>query len=261
MAQKISRVSVWNIRRAFKKFGNDALKDRTCGRPVEQLNPRFCKIVVKNWQEQRCGARKLHVILRRKGYGVSLRKISKVMVANGFQKPCIKRRKPRKYRRYEWPLPNLMWHTDWYELDDGQWLIPYIDDCTRRIMSCGVFEHSTTRNALTVLYKAIADNGVVPLYLNSDRGTQFYANTRDKKGNAKHEFEQALEMLGIDFRPSRPRHPQTNGKNERWNGIVAREYDDRFRSIDHFVRWYNSKRVSEAIDYQTPDDKYRRMTK
>lgn len=205
---------------------------------------------------QRCGARKLYRILCKQGFSVSLRKISQVLKAVGLQKPCRKRQKPRKYRRYEWPLPNLMWHTDWYELSDGRQLIVYLDDCTRKIMGHQTFDHATTRNALLVLYRAIAEHEAVPLLLNSDKGTQFYANKRDKQGNARHEFEEALEFLGIQFIPSRTRHPQTNGKTERWFGIFAAEYDDRFKGIDEFVHWYNSRRVSEAIDYQSPEDKY-----
>ncbi|MBI2647489.1 hypothetical protein HYW99_03350 [Candidatus Woesearchaeota archaeon] len=58
--------------------------------------------------------RKLHAIFKKKGFRVSLRKISQVLVKEGFQKPCLKRRKPRKYKRYEWPIPNYMEHTDWH---------------------------------------------------------------------------------------------------------------------------------------------------
>ena len=259
LAQKVSRVSVWKIQQAYKKYGLDALRDHKPGRLFEPLNPKFYKKVIDEWKVQRCGARKLHRIFCKKGFSVSLWKISQVLKAEGLQKPCKKRQKPRKYRRYEWPLPNLMWHTDWYELSDGKWLVVYIDDCTRKIMSHGVFENATSRNALLVLHKAIAEHKVTPFMLNSDKGTQFYANKRDKQGNADHSFEQELELLGIQFVPSRTKHPQTNGKTERWFGIFATEYDDRFKTVDEFVKWYNTKRASEAIDYQSPDDKYYQM--
>jgi putative transposase len=257
LAQKVSRMTVWNVRQAYKKYGEDGLRDHRPGRLFEPLCPKFYNLVKDEWKIQHCGARKLHAILSRRGFGVSLRKISQVMKKEGFQKPCPKRQKPRRYKRYEWPLPNWMWHTDWYELKDEKQLIVYIDDCSRKIMSHGVFEHATTQNARFVLYKAIVEHETIPVSLNSDRGAQFIANKRDKDGNADHEFEKTLEELGIQFIPSRRRHPQTNGKNERWNGILAQEYDERFASIDEFIDWYNDKRASEALDYKTPNQVYK----
>jgi len=77
------------------------------GRLFEPLNANFYDLVVQEWKKYKCGARKLHAILKKKGFGVSLRKISRVLVEEGFQKPYLKRREPRKYKRYEWPWPNL----------------------------------------------------------------------------------------------------------------------------------------------------------
>ncbi|MBI2575205.1 hypothetical protein HYV82_04960 [Candidatus Woesearchaeota archaeon] len=114
LSQKISRINVWRIRKKYEEWGDSTLKDHKPGRLFQSLNPRFYDLVIKEWKRYRCGARKLHAILRKKGFSVSLRKISQIMVKEGFQKPNLKRRKPRKYKRYEWPIPNYMWHTDWH---------------------------------------------------------------------------------------------------------------------------------------------------
>lgn len=185
------------------------------------------------------------------------------MVKEGFQKPCLKRRKPRKYKRYEYPVPNLMWHTDWHKIKKnpklkGKKILPYIDDCSRRIMAYGVFDQATKDNSLAVLYKAIADHKIIPWKLNSDRGSQFIPNKFDKNGKANHEFQNALNELGIIFVPSRKRHPQTNGKNEKWFDILEKEFDERFKTIDEFIEWYNNERISEAVDYMTPNEAYKK---
>lgn len=184
------------------------------------------------------------------------------MIAEGFQKPCKARQRPRKYKRYEWPIPNLMWHTDWHVMKNkrfkGKKIIVYIDDCSRKIMGCGVFNHMTTKNSIKVLYKTIAEHEVQPWQLNSDRGTQFIPMRYDKKGKANHAFQQALQELGIIFVPSRKRHPQTNGKNEKWFDILEKEFDERFETIDAFIRWYNDDRISEAVDYMTPSEAYKK---
>lgn len=116
----------------------------------------------------------------------------------------------------------------------------------------------TTRNSLFALYNAIAKNLVIPFILNSDRGTQFFPNKRDKKGNALHKFQESLNELGIIFVPSRRRHPQTNGKLEKFHHILDTEFDERFATLDEFIEWYNNKRPSEAVDYMTPNEAYKK---
>lgn len=258
----MSRITVWKIRQAHKKFGSDGLRDHKAGRLFEPLNAKFYEKVVNEWKRQRCGARKLHVILKKKGFGVSLWKISQVMRAEGFQKPCPKRQKPRKYKRYEWPISNFMWHTDWHVIKanklKGKQFISYLDDSSRRIMSHGVFDSATTRNSLLVLYAAIARHEVAPFELNSDRGSQFIPNKFDKNGKANSEFQETLKELGILFIPSRARHPQTNGKLEKFHHVLDKEFDDRFDTIGKFIEWYNNERASEAIDYLNPKEAYKK---
>ena len=256
----MSRITVWKIRQAYKKFGVAGLRDHKAGRLSEPLYTQFYTRLVEEWKRQRCGARKLHAILKKKGFGVSLRKISQVMVREGFQKPCPKRQKPRKYKRYEWPISNFMWHTDWHTMKarlKGKEFISYLDDSSRQIMSYGLFDSATTRNSLIVLYAAIARHQVTPFELNSDRGTQFIPSKFDKNGKANSEFQEALQELGVIFIPSRARHPQTNGKLEKFHDILETEFDDRFETMDEFITWYNNERASEAIDYMNPNEAYK----
>ena len=262
MALKVSRMGLWKIKQRYEKWGSEGLRYHKPGRLFEPLNHRFYELVKKEWDKNRCGARKLHAILKKKGFSVSLRKISQVLVKEGFQKPNLKKRKPRKYKRYEWPISNFMWHTDWHEMKGprlkGKKFLSYIDDCSRRIMGYGVFDSMTTPYSLAVLYAAIGEHKIVPWMLNSDRGSQFIPNKFDKNGKANSKFQEALKDLGIDFVPSRARHPQTNGKIEKFHDILEKEFDDRFKTIDDFIKWYNSERASEAKDYDTPNEAYRK---
>ena len=255
-------MGLWKIKKRFDEDGEYGLKDHRPGKLFEPLNAKFYDLVVSEWKKNKCGARKLHRILKRKGFGVSLRKISQVMVKEGFQKPNFKKRKPRKYKRYEWPLPNFMWHTDWHVIKadklKGKNFISYLDDCSRQIMSYGVFENMTTKNAITALYKAISAHEVIPHLLNSDRGSQFIPNKFDKNGKANSAFQDELAELGIFFVPSKARHPQTNGKIEKFHHILDTEFDDRFKTIEEFINWYNNERASEAVDYMSPKEAYKK---
>ena len=254
-------MAVWKIEQKYKKWGKEGLKDSKPGRLFEPLNHKFYGLVETEWKKQKCGARKLHAILNKKGFGVSRRKIEQVLIKEGFQKPFPKRKKPRKYKRYEWPLPNYMWHTDWHVIKakklKGINIIVYLDDCSRKVMGYCVGAENT-RNSLFALYIAIADNLVMPFILNSDRGAQFFPNKKDKSGKAIHKFQETLNELGIIFVPSRRRHPQTNGKLERFFGILDSEFDERFKDLDEFIKWYNNERASEAVDYMTPNDAYKK---
>jgi len=261
LAQKITRKTVWKINKNYEKWGEEGLKDHKTGRPFEPLNANFYDLVITEWKRNKCGARKLHEVMKRKKFGVSRRKIEQVLKAEGFQKSYPKRQKPRKYKRYEWPLPNYMWHCDWHVIKSqklkGENIIVFIDDCSRKIMGY-CLGAMTTKNSFFALYSAITKHNVIPYCLNSDRGTQFIPVRYDKKGKANHEFQIVLEELGIIFIPSRRRHPQTNGKNEKWFDILDKEFDERFETIDEFIEWYNNERLSEAIDYMTPKEAYKK---
>jgi transposase InsO family protein len=216
-------------------------------------------LIVQTWKRHKCGARKLHEILKRDGFKVSRRKISQVMIRENLQKPFLKRKKPRKYKRYEWPIPNYMWHTDWHKIKGkmmrGENILVFIDDCSRKIMGY-IIGAPTTRNSVFALYNAISTNLVTPFILNSDRGAQFFPNKTDKKGLAMHEFQAVLDELGIIFIPSKVRHPQTNGKNEKFFDILDKEFDERFETLSDFISYYNNERLSEAVDYMTPNEAY-----
>ncbi len=254
-------MALWKIEQKYKKWGEEGLKDHKSGRLFEPLSPKFYNLVIQEWKEYKCGARKLYAILKKRGFKVSLRKISQVLIEEGFQKPFPKRRKPRKYKRYEWPLPNYMWHTDWHVIKAqkhrGENIIVYLDDCSRKAMGY-CLGAANTRNSLFALYSAIAENLVTPFILNSDRGSQFLASKKDKKNKVIHQFQQALEELGIVFVPSKRRHPQTNGKMEKFFHILDIEFDERFETIEDFFEYYNNKRPSEAVDYMTPNEAYKK---
>lgn len=260
-AMKVSRMAIWKMEQKYNKLGKESFKIQSPGRPFEPLNPKCYALLVEEWKKNKCGARKLHAVMKRKGFGVSRRKIEQVLIKEGFQKPFPKRRKPRKYKRYEWPIPNTMWHTDWHVIKSeklkGKNLLVYLDDCSRKIMSYNL-GRQTTQNSLFALYDAITKYKVIPYSLNSDRGSQFISNKLDKDEEANHAFQEALKCLGIKFIPSRRRHPQTNGKNEKFFDIFDKEFDGRFKDPKDYFKWYNNERLSEAIDYMTPSEAYKK---
>ena len=145
--------------------------------------------------------------MKKRGFSISQHIIQRILDEQGLTEPCPKRRGQRKYVRYQWPISNYMWHTDW-SFYDGKWYCVYIDDRSRKIMAAGEFDNATQENALFLLYQAILVNGVCPVILLSDKGTQFYNSTKNSKGERPPSlFEQELEKIGIQYWTSRRNHP------------------------------------------------------
>jgi putative transposase len=255
--QKISRRYVYKLVHKHKKEGMQAYNAKKAGRPKQPLNLKFVKKVVEIRRSEDYGSEKIHFIMHREGFSVSQRQIQRVLDEQGLTDPCEKRRGQRKYVRYQWPISNYMWHTDWSELDGKQY-IAFIDDRSRKIMAGGEFTNATAENAIFLLHQAILANEVSPVLILSDKGSQFYANIMMKSGEKGiSQFEEEVRSFGIDFWTSRRNHPQSNGKIEKWfDTMKKRKKKHPEESFHDFIRWYNEKRIHHALEYKTPEEAY-----
>jgi len=249
---------VYKLAAQFDNEGEMAYKVKKAGRPSQNLNRAFVEKVVSLRQESDYGSEKLHFELKNTGFSVSQRQIQKILDGQGLTEPCLKRRGQRKYVRYQWPFSNYMWHTDWSFID-GKWVLPYIDDRSRKIMIAGEFDNANEENSIFLLYQAILTNEVCPAIVLSDKGTQFYNATKNKKGELTPSlFEQELTGLGIEFWTSKRNHPQTNGKMEKWfDTWKKRKKKHPEETLQDFVNWYNEKRIHHALGYRTPNGVYK----
>ena len=102
-----------------------------------------------------------------------------------------------------------------------------------------MFEHATTENALAVLEEAIKNHGK-PASIMTDRGSQFYANASEAKKKGASVFENELLNLGIELINSRPYHPQTNGKLERFHRSIEEEIHH-YESLSEYIEYYNKR--------------------
>ena len=119
------------------------------------------------------------------------------------------------------------------------------DDASRLLLAGNEFDHAATENTIALMKQAITfaleQYSAVIWDVNTDRGSQFYANKFDRKGEkGKSEFEVFLEKEGIKHIPSRRNHSQTNGKEERWFRTYG-ENRNKFKSFQEFREWYNER--------------------
>jgi putative transposase len=235
----------------YEQHGAAGLENRPPGRRRETINPAFELLVLATWDAEKLGSPKLWRLMTAQGFSVSQRRIQAILNQHG--RTMNKRRRPHqiKFRTYEWPRPNMLWHTDWTLCPfTGQQLIAFIDDHSRFIVHAEYFANATTNNTLLALQNAISKYGK-PEAILTDNGVQF-TPARAERGP----FTNWCEAQGIRHILGRIHHPQTNGKIERWFGTYKQEFDERFTTLNQFITWYNERRLHQAINYNTPLQRY-----
>lgn len=191
------------------------------GRPVEGLpGRREQAAVLSNRTKNRRGAVRLEKIIKnRMGIHITHRTIHNILKDEELAESQPAKAKQRKWVRYERRFSNSLWHTDYKQLHDKRWFIAYMDDASRFIVGFGVFEEATTDHAIKVLKDAIKKYGK-PAGILTDHGSQFYANEKETAERGESEFEKKLVKLDIKHSLARIRHPQTNGKLERFHSEI-----------------------------------------
>ena len=218
------------------------------GRPSSACWNAHASIVVSAYAKYRCGSVELGRMIEKEwDIHIPHYAVLAIMQERGLSSEVPARSRRRKWIRYERAYSNSMWHTDYKHMPGGKWLVTYQDDASRFITGHGVFGEATGRHALDVLRQAIAAHGR-PASILTDRGSQFYANKAEFKKKGATAFEAALAEMGIKHRLARVNHPQTNGKLERFHGVIQAKFH-LFRDMDEFVDWYNNIRPHMSLDW------------
>ena len=235
----------------YKKFGKAGLENKTPGRKQFRINVTFEQVVLSTWDELKIGSPKMHFLLMQKGFSVSQRQIQKIYKKHNLKMNKRKRPSQIKFVKYEWPKPNMLWHTDWTTCPfTGKQMIAFIDDHSRFVVHSEYFSNATAENTILAFDSAISKFGK-PENILTDNGTQF-TPARGVKGM----FTEWCDAQGINHILGRVHHPQTNGKIERWFGTYKQEYDERFANLNEFLHFYNERRIHQGINYSTPLQRY-----
>jgi len=142
-----------------------------------------------------------------------------------------------------------------------RYLFVAIDHATRWVYLRIYADQSETSSTdfLRRLYRAAPMKIVKLLTDNSSQFTdRFTGKTKEPSG--KHAFDRECVLLGIEHRLAKPRHPQTNGMVERFNGRISdilattrfRSRDDLQTTIERYVKLYNDHLPQRALGHQTP---------
>jgi transposase InsO family protein len=170
------------------------------------------------------------------------------------------------WQRFEHPEPNDLWQTDFKGYFDTQSArchpLTALDDHSRFnlvLQACPRTDHRTAQPAFIEAFRRYG----LPVRINADNGAPFGAPREVAHGLSR--LSVWFIRLGIRVSHSRPRHPQTNGKEERFhrslkaevlNGRGFGNLDHVQQAFDHWRTVYNCERPHEALDLDTPAAHY-----
>ena len=169
------------------------------------------------------------------------------------------------WTRFEHPDPNDLWQMDFkghVRLGDGGRLNPLtvLDDHSRYaivLRACADQKTATVREALVEAFRRYG----LPRCLITDNGSPW----GDGPGSPYTPLGVFLIDQGVRIAHSRPYHPQTMGKDERFHrtlkaeAMSGRDYRTLEDAASAFERWrhiYNGERPHEALDMKTPAQRY-----
>ena len=251
LIQKVTRRRVEQLWQAYRRTGAMPTLKRP-GRPKRNIDLREAATILQTYQQHRLGAVNLENIIKAKlGLHVPHNRIHEVLRMNHKATPQPSKQRRRTWVRYERAHSMSLWHMDWKQLNTGEWFVAIMDDASRYITAYGVFKDPTTQNTLQVLTEAIQNYGE-PDEILTDRGTQFYASEGERKEKGVSQFEQYLADLGIKHILCRVNHPQTNGKLERFYGVLEDKMIRRAQiaTIPEYVHWHNEVKPHMSLDWE-----------
>lgn len=268
----VARSWVQELVRRFEVEGEAGLEPRSrrpCSSPrrtsdeVEDAIVRWRKTLTDQGLD--AGAETIAVHLRRElGASPGVSTIWKVLSRRGFITAQPRKRPKSSYTRFEADQPNECWQTDFthVKLKNGRdvEVLNFLDDHSRYLIACRAHYVTTSPLVVEVFRQAVNEHGL-PASVLSDNGAVFTA--RFKGG--RNAFQTELASLHVIMKNSRPYHPQTCGKVERFHQTLKRWLARQPRvtslaalqqQLDRFRDTYNDQRPHRALDRRTPATAY-----
>jgi transposase InsO family protein len=206
---------------------------------------------------------------RRRRAVPSVATIWRVLSRRGFVVPQPHKRPKSSWRRFQAELPNECWQADTthWALADGTdvEILNVIDDHSRLLVASRAFATAKAADVVETFHQGASELGV-PASMLTDNGAIFTAESR--RGACAIELE--LLSLGVDYKHSRPYHPQTCGKVERFHQTLKRWLAKQRPTatitglqtqLDRFRTYYNSIRPHRALGRRTPAQAFAARTK
>lgn len=214
-------------------------------------------------QEFGWGARKIRVLLLRKGIDLKVATINRILKRKDLihqkdsHRPAIK--------RFEREHPNQLWQIDFkgdYPSDKGRcYPLSVLDDHSRYVVGLYALSGQDTKTVRDCLVNIFETCGI-PHAMLMDHGIPWWS-TSNNHGLTR--LAVSLIDQGIKLYFSGIRHPQTQGKVERFHRTLSESIRHKGcpntlsgweQTLKSFLYEYNHIRPHEALDMATPSEYY-----
>lgn len=264
----VAAVQKWTS--AFRRHGQSALESKRGRggkvglRKLKTPTPQQERVVALKREHEEWGTRRIRDMLARfEALGVSEQQVRRILHDEGL----IKTPKPappieHEPRRFERATPNQMWQSDIFPFrmrrSERLYVCVFMDDHSRFVVGHALAHHQKSGLVMEAFDRGVASYGQ-PTEVLTDNGRQYTA------WRGRTEFEELLKRMGVDHIRSRPQHPQTLGKVERfwrtlWDEFLGRtvfaHVVDAQDRLAHYISHYNFQRPHQALDGLVPADRF-----
>jgi len=220
----------------------------------------------KHGRKRTPGLYRLHWVLRAyHGFKRSVGGVYKALKRTGFYGPA-KRRRRRKYKRYErpWPGANIQIDVKYLDPIRGKREYQYtaIDEYSR-LRHCRIYDDICAYNSVRFLREALdffQKHQMRVEQVQTDHGTEFTFAALPHI-QQEHPFERELRKEGILQKLTPIGKPHLQGKVERSHRIDEDEFhsrrhfttsEQRKRAFAAHIRYYNHQRPHGSLDWRPP---------
>lgn len=260
----ISRQTGHHWLRRYREVGRLSDVQEMSRRPhhsPDRIAPELEEQVVSLREKYGWGARKLQVLLGQEGRRLSVTTINRVIRRNGLLRKEDSH--PPAVKRFEREQPNELWQMDFkgpMEGTVGKCLpLSILDDHSRYAVGLYPLAGTKAEPVWGCLAKTFERYGV-PEAMLMDHGVPWWGTSN---GYGLTVVSVRLIRQGVNLIYGRIRHPQTQGKVERFNRTVQDAIrhrgrpDDWGRVLEEIRQEYNHVRPHEALGMEVPAQRYR----
>ena len=197
------------------------------------------------------------------GITVSAATIRRRLLAAGLVVAEPKKRPRSSYVRFQAVLPNECWQSDFthWRLADGtdSEILTWLDDHARYALSVTAHRHITGAIVVTTFGDTATEQGF-PASVLTDNALVYTTRFAGGRGG-RNPLETVLADQGITHKHSRPNHPTTCGKVERFQQTLKRwltkqppahTLAELQTHLDRFTDEYNHRRPHSSLARRTP---------
>jgi len=210
---------------------------------------------------------------------VSRSTISRHLARAGLVIPEPKKRPRSSYIRFQAAMPNQTWQSDFtrYRLTQSNGepgrdveLITWLDDCTRYALHISAHHRITGTIVKDTFGQTVAQHQI-PASTLTDNGMVYTTRFAGGRGG-RNTFEHELRRLHVEQKNSRPNHPTTCGKVERFQQTLKKwlraqpeqptTITELQTLLNQFADEYNHRRPHRSLPHRaTPAALYNTMPK